>query len=721
MAVDVPDSFVARNKTPPRYPPPKPPSTGTVANQVPSATTHNHQKPHDKSDHRSQKHGQQMHIKSNDHQNNKGDRLIDHQISKGSPSSGATLNHKVGRFELDDHDNGLQPNLDHQKSQQNTGTSIRDEMNESDLSDDKKPLSISDNDRSISISSTNGSTDRYDSIDSYDIDTVEQNNRKNDCYDNPTYYIDHRCEKTIVTISDNNRVKDNLIKVNDVDEVCYVNKTKLTINTDNYISQYPIVTVNNCVGDRDFDLSPSSGKLSSTDTEDYCENYNISQDNIVPSDNDFRLSYNNISKSGEGVVLPITSVVNKKIPANDGLVIDDFETSDDNVASFNSYEPLNDTDHLSNGCYDLLNSRYKFAGCDIASSIYDHCKYMDDENELLVDSFDGGSYNVDDSINYPEVNASMNNDFKVCDDKSVKQHEKAPEKVEHIEAKVITNEKSKNAAHVINTYKHPNKLTITGYDNKAYISDMCFVESNSGHREMAVDVPDDFVQRKKTAPKYPVLKKDKAKPKKASKLKKTFKRGKCKEKEAALDKKLSSKSLNETFDNHGIEVLSLDFSYGSNKLSEKNLLSISPSKKMNTDEMKTLLVSKVDEESVELDVLKQKEFDKNVNLISQKNDNSMDKLWLPKSDDLKHSEANDEAKVTLEISKGSIAFTKKSGYLSKENELENNLKQNIFTEFNRIDNKQTSVEDNAKNTLPMPTMAFRCKDPKWRTQQQVHL
>lgn len=27
MAVDVPDSFIARNKTPPRYPPPRPPGS----------------------------------------------------------------------------------------------------------------------------------------------------------------------------------------------------------------------------------------------------------------------------------------------------------------------------------------------------------------------------------------------------------------------------------------------------------------------------------------------------------------------------------------------------------------------------------------------------------------------------------------------------------------------------------------------------------------------
>lgn len=30
MAVDVPDSFIARNKTPPRYPPPRPPTQTQV-------------------------------------------------------------------------------------------------------------------------------------------------------------------------------------------------------------------------------------------------------------------------------------------------------------------------------------------------------------------------------------------------------------------------------------------------------------------------------------------------------------------------------------------------------------------------------------------------------------------------------------------------------------------------------------------------------------------
>ncbi|XP_026480446.1 MAGUK p55 subfamily member 5-like isoform X2 [Ctenocephalides felis] len=100
MAVDVPDSFVARNKTPPRYPPPKPPSSGTVANQVPSATPHNHQKPHDKSDHRSQKHahqkvGQQTHIKSNNRNSSYDDQHVGHKTSNGTPSSVVVENHKM--------------------------------------------------------------------------------------------------------------------------------------------------------------------------------------------------------------------------------------------------------------------------------------------------------------------------------------------------------------------------------------------------------------------------------------------------------------------------------------------------------------------------------------------------------------------------------------------------------------------------------------------------
>lgn len=40
MAVDVPESFIARNKTPPRYPPPRPPAT-TQVNHVVNSTSNN--------------------------------------------------------------------------------------------------------------------------------------------------------------------------------------------------------------------------------------------------------------------------------------------------------------------------------------------------------------------------------------------------------------------------------------------------------------------------------------------------------------------------------------------------------------------------------------------------------------------------------------------------------------------------------------------------------
>ncbi|XP_060530675.1 protein PALS1 isoform X2 [Cylas formicarius] len=45
MAVDVPDSFVARNKTPPRYPPPKPPLTPSLNGSLPSTPHNNHLQP----------------------------------------------------------------------------------------------------------------------------------------------------------------------------------------------------------------------------------------------------------------------------------------------------------------------------------------------------------------------------------------------------------------------------------------------------------------------------------------------------------------------------------------------------------------------------------------------------------------------------------------------------------------------------------------------------
>lgn len=720
MAVDVPDSFVARNKTPPRYPPPKPPSSGTVANQVPSATPHNHQKPHDKSDHRSQKHahqkvGQQTHIKSNNRNSSYDDQHVGHKTSNGTPSSVVVENHKVGRFDLVE--NGHQPNHDHQKSQQNTGKSISDDLNESDLSDDKKTISISDNERSISLSSTNESTDRYDSIVSYDIDTIERNNRKNDAYDNPSYFIDHRYEKTIVTISDDNRGKENLIIINSADDVRYVNKTRLTINTDDYTLQYPIVTVNHSIDDREVDLSPDSGKLSTTDTEDYNENYDLLHDNIVPSDNDFRLSYNNIRKSSEGVVLTISSVVNDTSNKINKLVIDDFEVSDDNVASFNSYEPFDD--QLSSGGYELLNSRYKFAGCDIASSLYDHCKYMDDENELLVDSFDGSSYNVD-SFNYSEVNASVETDVKDLDD-NYNEDDKIPIKHEHVEVNVIENEKPKNDERVINTYKSTyiktsNKLTISGYDNKAYISDMFFVESNSGHREMAVDVPADFVQRKKTPPKYPVLKKEKEKAKNNIKFKKSAKKGKYFEKENILKSNPSSKSLdtlNDTIDDKSSDLkpYTSDYSYGA-KISDTNILSITSRKlslkKSKTDEMKSLLGSKADEESIELDVLNLKPKDLD---IGKNDEDGVKSLWISKSGNVKYSKADNDSEYISEISKCDIDFS---------NNASNDM-SSVKVDTNLLHNKQkVSGEENTKDSLQVPAMAFRCKDPKWRTQHQVY-
>lgn len=41
MAVDVPESFIARNKTPPRYPPPRPPATTQVIHVVTTPTYNN--------------------------------------------------------------------------------------------------------------------------------------------------------------------------------------------------------------------------------------------------------------------------------------------------------------------------------------------------------------------------------------------------------------------------------------------------------------------------------------------------------------------------------------------------------------------------------------------------------------------------------------------------------------------------------------------------------
>lgn len=105
MAVDVPESFIARNKTPPRYPPPRPPQVGAPAphegprgprthNPFPLSKQNNFDHQNEHADHRNGLNGRKNRPDNNDSDAPKGKCDADSGPTSGSGSSSSFCSKK---------------------------------------------------------------------------------------------------------------------------------------------------------------------------------------------------------------------------------------------------------------------------------------------------------------------------------------------------------------------------------------------------------------------------------------------------------------------------------------------------------------------------------------------------------------------------------------------------------------------------------------------------